>query len=125
MIFGIGVDMAEIERIEGSLQQFGQRFKDRIFTAYEQQYCDGHQESAKHYAVRFAAKEAVSKALGTGIGKQVSWLDLEIQRKRSGEPTVVLRGGAKEMASQNNIREIKVSLTHAKTYALANAVALL
>ena len=123
-LFGIGIDVVEISRIEESIAEFGQKFLDRIFTAREQEYCQKQKRCAIHYAARFAAKEAVSKALGTGIGKEVSWLDLEVVRKESGEPEVVLNGRAQSFAEKNGVGAVKISLTHAQHYAAANAVIL-
>jgi holo-[acyl-carrier protein] synthase len=123
-LFGIGIDVVEVSRIEDSIADFGQKFLDRIFTSQEQEYCQKQKRSAIHYAARFAAKEAVSKAFGTGIGKDVGWLDLEILRKASGEPEVVLAGQAAKFAEENGVSAIKISLTHAQHYAAANAVIL-
>lgn len=123
-LFGIGIDVVEVERIESSMNEFGEKFTDRIFTQREQAYCEANKKSALHYAARFAAKEAVAKALGTGIGESLSWLDMEIVRKDSGEPELVLSGGGKEFAEKNRISLVKISLTHARHYAAANAVAL-
>lgn len=123
-LFGIGIDVVEVERIEESLSNQGQRFRDRLFTEQEQAYCEKHKRPALHYAARFAAKEAVAKAFGTGIGKDLGWLDMEIIRKSSGEPEVVLSGRGKLFAESMGISLIKVSLTHAKLYAAANAVAI-
>ena len=123
-LFGIGIDVVEVSRIEESIAEFGQKFLDRIFTANEQEYCQKQKRCAMHFAARFAAKEAVSKAFGTGIGKDVGWLDLEVLRKPSGEPEVVLGGRAREFAEQNKVAGIKVSLTHVEHYAAANAVIL-
>lgn len=123
-LFGIGIDVIEVSRIEESVAEFGEKFLNRIFTPAEQQYCDKQKRAAIHYAARFAAKEAISKAFGTGIGKEVSWLDLEVVRKASGEPEVVLSGRAKEFAEKLGVADIKISLTHAQHYAAANAVIL-
>ena len=122
LLLGIGIDVVEVSRIEESMAEFGDRFLNRIFTPTEQDYCQRQRRSAIHYAARFAAKEAVSKAFGTGIGKDVSWLDLEVVRKASGEPEVLLSGRAKEFASERRVTDIKISLTHAQHYAAANAV---
>ncbi|MFV1996120.1 MAG: holo-ACP synthase [Verrucomicrobiales bacterium] len=123
-IFGIGIDVVETVRLGRSLEKFGDRFKDRIFTELEQRYCDSMKFPARHYAARFAAKEAISKAFGTGIGKRVGWKDMEILRHDSGEPYAVLHGGAREFAEANGVSKVLVSLTHADDYAAANAVAL-
>ena len=123
-LFGIGIDVVEVARIEQSIVEFGDRFLERIFTATEREYCQGQKHSELHYAARFAAKEAVSKAFGTGIGKDIAWLDLEVARRPSGEPEMILRGRAKAFAEENNATVVKVSLTHAEHYAAANAVVL-
>ncbi|MFV1996082.1 MAG: holo-ACP synthase [Verrucomicrobiales bacterium] len=123
-IFGIGIDVVETVRLERSLEKFGDRFKDRIFTGAEQGYCDSMKFPARHYAARFAAKEAISKAFGTGIGKHLGWKDMEILRRDSGEPYVILHGGAREFAEARGVGKVLVTLTHADHYAAANAVAL-
>ena len=123
-IIGIGIDVVEVERIGSSMAEFGERFATRIFTEAERAYCDSQRRPEIHYAARFAAKEAVAKAFGTGIGKELGWLDMEIVRKESGEPAVVLTGSGKEFAEANGIGEVKISLTHAQHYAAANAIAL-
>ena len=123
-LFGIGIDVVEVSRIEESIADFGEKFLNRIFTPAERAYCERQKRSAIHFAARFAAKEAVSKAFGTGIGKEVGWLDVEIVRKASGEPEVMLAGRAKEFAEVNQVGSIKISLTHAEHYAAANAVIL-
>lgn len=123
-LLGIGIDVVEVERIQSSMDEFGERFVTRIFTEGEREYCARQKRPELHYAARFAAKEAVAKAFGTGIGKAVGWLDLEVVRKPNGEPEILLRGGAAEHAKSCGIEQIKVSLTHAKHYAAANAVVL-
>ncbi len=123
-LFGIGIDVVEVDRIQSSLDEFGSQFTNRIFTPLEQEYCDRQKNRELNYAARFAAKEAIAKAFGTGIGKSIGWRDMEILRKDSGEPTVLLHGKGKELAESLNIDEIKISLTHAKHYAAANAVIL-
>jgi holo-[acyl-carrier protein] synthase len=123
-VFGIGIDVVEVERIASSMAEFGGRFAERIFTAGERAYCEAQKRPELHYAARFAAKEAVAKAFGTGIGKELGWLDMEIVRRESGEPALVLSGGGKVFADARGIVEVKISLTHARHYAAANAVAL-
>ncbi|MGB6219645.1 holo-ACP synthase [Haloferula sp.] len=124
-LFGIGIDVVEVERIESSMSEFGDRFAEKVFTQSEREYCDSQRKSGLHYAARFAAKEAISKAFGTGIGKDLGWLDMEIVRKESGEPQLVLSGAGKAFAEKNGIVEVKISLTHARHYAAANAVAMM
>ena len=123
-IFGIGIDVVEVERIASSMAEFGERFAVRIFTAAERAYCEGQKRPEIHYAARFAAKEAVAKAFGTGIGKDLGWLDMEIARRDSGEPVLLLSGAGKAFAEARGIAEVKISLSHARHYAAANAVAL-
>ncbi len=96
MIIGIGSDLIDIRRIEASLERFGQRFVQRLFTEVEQKKSEGRLNRAASYAKRFAAKEACSKALGTGFRKSIYWRDLGIENQRSGKPTMVLTGGAAE-----------------------------
>lgn len=96
MIIGIGSDLIDIRRIEASLERFGQRFVQRLFTEVEQKKSEGRLNRAASYAKRFAAKEACSKALGTGFRKNVYWRDLGVENQRSGKPTMVLTGGAAE-----------------------------
>jgi holo-[acyl-carrier protein] synthase len=94
MILGVGNDMVDIRRIETSLERFGDRFINRVFTEIEQQKSDRRAQRAASYAKRFAAKEACSKALGTGFRKGVFWRDMGVVNLASGRPTMVLRGGA-------------------------------
>ena len=123
-IFGIGIDVVEVDRIASAIERHGEPFLAKLFTAGERAYCDGQKNPALHYAARFAAKEAVSKALGTGIGGQAGWLDLEITRDPAGAPKLAMRGAAAGFALENGITEIQISLTHAREYAAANAIAI-
>ncbi|MBX3740024.1 MAG: holo-ACP synthase [Akkermansiaceae bacterium] len=122
-IHGIGIDVVEVDRIESAIARHGEPFLSRLFTDAERAYCAAQKRAGLHYAARFAAKEAVSKALGTGIGGEAGWLDLEIVRDPSGAPKLALHGTAAEYATGRGISEIQISLTHAKDYAAANAVA--
>lgn len=122
-IFGIGIDVVEVERIASAISRHGEPFVAKLFTPAERAYCEAQKKPALHYAARFAAKEAVSKALGTGIGGQAGWLDLEIARDPSGAPKLVLSGAAAEFTRVQGIAEIQISLTHAREYAAANAIA--
>lgn len=94
MIVGIGSDLIDIRRIEATLERFGDRFVQRLFTSTEQRKSEGRRNRAASYAKRFAAKEACSKALGTGFRKSVYWRDLGVVNLKSGKPTMVLTGGA-------------------------------
>lgn len=123
-IFGIGIDVVEVARIAESIDEFGDKFLDRIFTAGERSYCASQKRPELHFAARFAVKEAVAKAFGTGIGKELSWLDMEVRRAESGEPSIFLSGHGEIFSKQHKIAVVKISLTHAKHYAAANAIAL-
>ena len=121
-LIGIGIDVVEVGRIQSSLDEFGERFLNRIFTENEQIYCKKQKRPELHYAARFAAKEAIAKAFGTGIGKEIGWLDMEIGRRATGEPMVKLSDEAEKYARSRGVTQVMVSLTHAKHYAAANAV---
>lgn len=123
MIYGIGIDVVEVGRIEEAIVKLGDAFLDRLFTKGEREYCEKQMRPALHFAARFAAKEAVSKALGTGIGGQAGWLDMEVIRVESGAPKMVFIGRAADFLAVEGIAEVQVSLSHAKEYAAANAVA--
>jgi holo-[acyl-carrier protein] synthase len=117
---GIGIDLVEVPRIRELLQKHGQRFKERTFTAGEIAYCDACAEPAMHYAARFAAKEAVAKALGTGLWAEgVIWTDIEVVREASGKPAIVLHGAAKQHAAE---AICLVSLTHTRDLAMAQVI---
>jgi len=123
-VFGIGIDVVEVERIAAAINRHSESFLGRLFTATERQYCDSQHTPALHYAARFAAKEAVAKALGTGIGSHASWLDLEIIHGPTGAPQLVLGAATAAFAKDHGITDIKISLTHARLYAAANAIAI-
>ena len=123
MIYGIGIDVVEVGRIEAAIANLGDAFLDRLFTKREQEYCSKQKRPALYFAARFAAKEAVSKALGPGIGAQAGWLDMEVERAESGAPKMVFTGRAAEFLASEGIADVQVSLSHAKEYAAANAVA--
>ncbi len=121
-IIGTGVDIVETARIRDSLDRFGERFLNRCFWPGEVAYCNGMKFPALHFAARFAAKEAISKAFGTGIGHQLGWKDMEIRKRDSGEPYVALHGKGEELARTRGVTEVFVSLSHCKDYAAAQAV---
>lgn len=120
-LLGIGVDLVETARIDHSLEKFGGRFLHRVFVEGEIEYCQSMKYPARHFAARFAAKEAVSKAFGTGIGKSMGWRDIEVRRHESGEPYIVLHGDAGAFARERGVKEVLVSLSHTDDYAVANA----
>jgi holo-[acyl-carrier protein] synthase len=122
-VLGLGVDIIEVARIRNAIQRHGDRFHQRICTVAEGTYCLGMRDPAPFFAARFSAKEAVSKALGTGIGAQCGWLDIEVRRKASGEPFVVLHGAGAETAKRLGIARVLLSLSHTENYAVAQAIA--
>jgi holo-[acyl-carrier protein] synthase len=121
-VLGIGVDLVENARIQHSLDRFGDRFLHRIFTAGEIEYSQSMKYPARHLAARFAAKEAVSKAFGTGIGKAMGWKDIDVRRKPSGEPFVILEGGAKKLAEERGVSAVWITLSHTENHAMAMIV---
>lgn len=122
MIAGIGIDLIETSRIRGTLDKFGDRFFRRVFTAKEVEYCSSMKFPDRHLAARFAAKEAVSKCFGTGIGKDLGWKDIEVTHDELGKPLIQLHGGGIELARRLNIQKIHVSLSHTENYGCAMAV---
>ncbi len=122
MIVGSGIDLVEIARIQQSLDRFGQRFLDRIFTPAEQAYCLRKRMAAESLAARFAAKEAGAKALGTGISHGVHWLEIEVVREPSGRPTVQFHGRAAHIAVRLGVAHAALSITHTAALAMASVV---
>ena len=122
MILGTGIDLIEIARIEASFAQFGERFVRRILHPDEIAYCLAHKNPGPFLAARFAAKEAVSKAFGTGIGAALGWHDLEVRKRESGEPFVMLHGGGEKLLAARGGRIVHLSLTHTATFAAAVAI---
>jgi holo-[acyl-carrier protein] synthase len=123
-IFGIGIDVVEVERIAAAIERHGEAFLNRVFTLDERTYCQSHANPAIHFAARFAAKEAAAKALGTGIGAHAGLHDLEVTRDDNGAPKLRLSGAAEAFAKEHGITGILISLSHAQHYAAANAVAM-
>jgi holo-[acyl-carrier protein] synthase len=122
MIVGSGIDLVEIGRIQRSMDRYGQRFLDRVYTAREQSYCRSKRKAAESFAARFAAKEAGAKALGTGISHGVNWLEIEIAREPGGRPTLQFHGRAAEFASRLGAVRVALSITHTSTLAMASVV---
>jgi len=123
-VIALGLDLVEVSRIRDLLGRHGERFKERMFSPAEQNYCDSQAEPAINYAARFAAKEAVAKALGTGFAEGVGWADIEVLRADNGQPSIALHHGAAERARQLGIDQVLVTLTHTKDAAAASVVAL-
>ena len=122
MILGIGTDIIEVERIRAAVARHGDRFASRVLRPPEIGYCEQHRDAAPFLAARFAAKEAVSKAFGTGIGAALGWLDMEVCRRETGEPYVVLHGKGLELFASRNGRALHLTLSHTTTYAVAMVV---
>ncbi|HVC46525.1 MAG TPA: holo-ACP synthase [Terracidiphilus sp.] len=123
MIVGSGIDLMEIARIQQSLDRFGQRFLDRVFTPAEQAYClRKRKTAAESLAARFAAKEAGAKALGTGISRGVHWLEIEVVRESGGRPTLRFASRAAEIARALGVAHTALSLTHTGNLAMASVV---
>jgi len=120
---GLGVDIVEIERMARIIKR-SPAFTEKVYSAAERAYCDGHAHPEVHYATRFAAKEAVLKALGTGFSEGIGWLDVEVRRTSKGRPYVVLTGRAREVAREMGVREIPISLSFTHTDAVACAMAI-
>ncbi len=121
-----GLDLVELERMERALSQHGESFKRKVFTSKERAYCEARGKAAlQSFAARFCAKEAVAKALGTGIAKGVSFLDIEIVNGEEGKPSVILHGEARRIYEAMGGKAMDISLTHSRDYAAAQAVILL
>lgn len=117
-----GIDLVECERISDSIGRLGEAFLRRVFTPAECAYCGEHAQSAQRYAARWAAKEAVAKALGCGIGEKAALVEIEVVRDEAGKPGIVLHGTAAATAATMGVQEIQVSLTHTALYAAAFVV---
>ena len=122
MILGVGIDIVEVSRIRSSYERFGERFAQRILLVEEIGYCLSHKDPAPHLAARFAAKEAISKAFGTGIGKHLAWHDMEVRRKESGEPYAILHDKGMALMQQVNGTKLHISLSHTTQHATAIAI---
>lgn len=122
MILGTGVDIIETARIRAAIERHGERFAQRFLRQQELAYCQSHRDPTPFIAVRFAAKEAVSKAFGTGIGAALGWLDMEIYRRESGQPYVVLHDRGLALFSARGATALHLSLSHTHHYAAATAV---
>ena len=118
-VLGIGVDLVECARIQRSIDRFGDRFLHRVFTNGEIEYSMSMKFPARHLAARFAAKEAVSKAFGTGIGKAMGWRNIDIRKKPSGEPFLVFSGPAQELAVARGVASALITLSHTEHHAIA------
>ena len=121
-MLGIGVDLVECARIGSSLDRFGEKFLRRVFTEGEIEDSMSMKFPARHLAARFAAKEAVSKAFGTGIGEAMGWRNIDVRKKKSGEPFLVFSGPAQELASKRGVTSALITLSHTEHHAMACVV---
>jgi holo-[acyl-carrier protein] synthase len=122
MIVGLGVDIAEVDRIEAAIARHGARLLRRLFTPTEVAYCERHRNKFERFAGRFAAKEAAMKALGTGWRRGVRWRDIEVTNLPGGKPTLRLAGVAQEFAGRLGVRAISLSITHSGNLAFAQVI---
>jgi holo-[acyl-carrier protein] synthase len=122
MIVGMGIDVAEVKRIQAVMESQKERFLRRVYTQQEIAYCEQFKNKFERYAGRFAAKEAAMKALGTGWSRGVRWVDVEVVRKRGGRPTISLKGEAKKIADALGVKNIALSITHTAEQAIAQVI---
>ena len=122
MIVGLGVDIAEVDRVKGAIERHGEVFLRRVYTPREREYCERFKNKFERYAGRFAAKEAAMKALGTGWGRGVRWVDVEVVREKGGRPTIALAGEAKNVAERLGVKHIALSITHTESQAFAEVI---
>ncbi|MGD1211335.1 MAG: holo-ACP synthase [Candidatus Acidiferrales bacterium] len=122
MIVGLGLDIAEVDRIEAAIRRHGAPFLERLYTPSEVAYCESYKDKFERYAARFAAKEAAMKALGTGWSRGVRWRDIEVAREPSGKPTIRLEGVAQQIAQRMGVKNISLSITHSGNLALAQVI---
>jgi holo-[acyl-carrier protein] synthase len=122
-IIGIGTDITECLRIARMIERHGELFIDRVYTPAEIKYCQSRKQATQHYTGRWAAKEAILKALGTGWRKGISWRDVEVRNEPGGKPVVAFRGGAKEVVEQLGITDIHITISHCRSHATATAIA--
>lgn len=122
MIFGIGVDVVQISRIDSLLNRWGDRFLGRVFTKKEIQYCLLHRDPSPHLAVRFAAKEAFLKALGMGYAEGVRWKDIEVIRNSSGRPGIQLHNHTRALYERHGLNQIHLSMSHNGAYGFVQVI---
>lgn len=122
MIVGMGIDVAEVKRIQAVIESQGERFLRRVYTLDEVAYCEQFKSKFERYAGRFAAKEAAMKALGTGWSRGVRWVDVEVVRQRGARPTIALKGEARKIADALGVKHIALSITHTADQAIAHVI---
>jgi holo-[acyl-carrier protein] synthase len=122
-ILGIGTDVVEVLRIAQMIERHGELFIQRVYTPFEIDYCNARKAATQHFAGRWAAKEAILKALGTGWARGISWTDMEVRNDEAGRPSVRLGGGAREVCEKLGITDMLITLSHCRTHATAFAIA--
>src|SRR6202167_3360810 len=122
MIVGTGIDIAEVDRIASSIERFGRRFLERVFTEDEIRYCESKANKSERYAGRFAAKEAAMKAIGTGWSRGVTWQDVEVRRAPGSRPTIVFHNRAGDFFHKLGATRAHLSITHTKDSAMAQVI---
>ncbi len=123
-ILGIGTDIVECPRIGKMIEQHGELFLRRVYTDREIRHCQSRKHAIEHFAGRWAAKEAILKAMGTGRSRGIAWTHVEVRNDQDGQPRVLICGVAREVARERGIGEILVSISHCRTYATAYAMAM-
>ena len=123
-ILGIGTDIVECPRIGKMIEQHGELFLRRVYTDREIRYCQSRKHAIEHFAGRWAAKEAILKAMGTGRSCGIAWTHVEVRNGQDGQPKVLIGGAARDVALERGIGEILISISHCRTYATAYALAL-
>jgi holo-[acyl-carrier protein] synthase len=122
MIVGTGIDIVEVPRVGQSIERFGERFLNRVFTVAEIRYCEAKANRVERFAARFAAKEAAMKAIGTGLRGGITWKDFEVGREPGGRPTMLLHGKAARVAEKLGVRRSHLSVSHTEEHAVAYVV---
>ena len=122
-ILGIGTDITECLRIARMIERHGELFITRVYTPEEIRYCQSRKQATQHFTGRWAAKEAVLKALGTGWARGIAWRDIEVLNEPSGKPVAILRGGARKVSQNLGIATMLISISHCRTHATAYALA--
>ncbi len=123
-VIGIGTDIVEVSRIDEMIQRHETTFLERVYTRAEIDYCAGRKAAAQHFAGRWAAKEAALKALGTGWARGIHWTEIEVRNDPGGQPRLELAGAARRYADDQGIREMKISISHCNSFAVASVVAI-
>ena len=122
-VLGIGTDIVECLRIAQMIDRHAELFLQRVYTEQEIRYCQSRKQATQHFAGRWAAKEAALKALGTGWVRGISWRDVEVVNDGGGRPSIVLRGGACDVAKRQGVGELLISISHCRSHATAYALA--